>query len=118
MIDTQKVYEYIKAIGNYDDDEISRYAPLIDNAVCAVSQSLGDGVDMDDARVICLAGAKANYTICLAKASGDGVVDFKAGDISISQSNDYIVQAKQLLELAYEDCAMLVVDDGFAFLGV
>lgn len=118
MIDTQKVYEYIKAIGNYDEEEIAAYAPLIDNAVSAVCQSLGDGVDMQDARVICLAGAKANYTICLARASGDGVVDFKAGDISISQSNDYIAQAKQLLELAYKDCAVLVVDDGFAFLGV
>ncbi len=118
MIDKQKVYDYIKAIGNYNDDEIGQYSPLIDNAISAVSQSLGNGVDTDDARVICLAGAKANYTICLAKASGDGVVDFKAGDISISQSNDYIAQAKQLLELAYKDCAVLIVDDGFAFLGV
>lgn len=118
MIDTQMVYDYIKAIGNYDDEEIAQYSPLIDNAISVVSQSLGDDVDMTDARVVALAGAKANYTICLAKASGDGVVDFKAGDISISQSNEYITQAKQLLELAYQDCAVLVVDDGFAFLGV
>ena len=33
MIDTQKVYEYIKAIGNYDEEEIAETVPLDNTGV-------------------------------------------------------------------------------------
>lgn len=118
MIDINKVKGIVKIIGDFTDEDLDKYSVIIENTVDSVSATLVDGVDTDDSRVVYLAATRVNLEIALCQHSGDGVTSFKAGDISITESNDALNYAKLLFNNAKSDCAGLLIDDSFAFLGV
>lgn len=118
MINEQKINEYLKAVANLSDEELVKYQVFISREIKSVYECLTRKSNADDERVIALVGAKANYDIVLAKSSEDGVVSFSAGDISISENGKYLNNAKTLVDLAFKDCATLLSDNSFAFLGV
>lgn len=118
MINVDDVKSVAAALGGYSDDELEKYTSVIDCAVSVVSSMLNNEDLCSDARVIYLAAAKAHYDAVLISSCTDGITSFTAGDVSISESSASVEYARALLESARLDCAALIKDDSFAFLGV
>lgn len=116
MIDIENVNDILKSVGDYSDDQLKKYRKVVDNAVSVINsmtESQGSNSKIDY-----LCALKANYDIVLLSASEDNITSFTAGDVSITQGTDLIAFAKQLYTNALNDCADLIKDNGFAFLGV
>ncbi|MFR5875371.1 MAG: hypothetical protein ACLUFN_02650 [Eubacterium sp.] len=118
MINVDDVKDAMAALGNYNDDKLERYSALIECAASVVSSMLKEESLCKDSRAIFLAAAKANYDAALSSSCADRVTSFTAGDISISESTSSVDNAKALFDDAKLNCALLIVDDSFAFLGV
>lgn len=118
MINVDDVKSVAAALGNFSEDELEKYSPLIECAVSVVSSMLKDETLCEDSRVIYLAAAKANYDAALASSCAGKVTSFSAGDISISESSVSVENAKALFDNAGMSCAELIRDDSFAFSGV
>ncbi len=118
MIDTKLVEESLKAIGDFEDGFEQKYSSLIKSSAVAVFELLKDGVDENDPRVIHFAAAKAFFAISNSASFSDGVTSFSASGISITEKLDFAKNAKEILQNAKADCRCLILDDGFAFLGV
>lgn len=118
MIDTKLALESLKAMGDFENGFEQKYSSLINASAKSVCEMLKDGVDENDPRVIQLVAAKAFYAITNTATFSDGVTSFSAGDISITEKVDFAKNAKEILQSAKADCRCLILDDGFAFLGV
>jgi hypothetical protein len=118
MININDVIPVTALLGNYSDEELEKYAALIENAVSVASSMLKDESMSKESKAIYLASAKANYDMALAMTGGDNVTSFKAGDVSISECSAFVENAKAIFEEAKVHCASLIKDECFAFLGV
>ncbi len=116
MIDIEKIKRITALLGGYDDGEIEKYSPIIENAAAVVVSFLaGKDCETDD-RAVYLAAARANYDIVLAVNSnyGDNVTSFTAGDVKIVES-DTVAYAERLYKNAQCACKDILADSGFCF---
>ncbi len=118
MIDTKLAQESLKVMGDFEDGFEQKYSSLIKASAKAVCEILKDGVDENDPRVIQFVAAKAFFAITNSASFSDGVTSFSASGISITEKQDFAKNAKEILQIAKADCRCLILDDGFAFLGV
>lgn len=118
MIDTKLVEENLKVMGDFEDGFQQKYSSLINASAKSVLEILKDGVDENDPRIIQFVAAKAFFLITNSASFSDGVTSFSASGISITEKSDFAKNAKEILENAKADCRGLILDDGFAFLGV
>lgn len=105
MVDVEKVKRITVLLGGYDDGEIEKYSPIIENAEFEA-----------DTRAVYLAAARANYDVVLAVNSydGDNVSSFTAGDVKIVES-DTVAYAERLYKNAQNACKDILADSGFCF---
>ncbi len=118
MINAETVKNALIYMGAIDEDEASGFEIQINSACESASAALNNSEFEQDSRVINLAVCKALYTISLVKNSANAVVSFKAGDVQITSSEKLVDYAKALLLCAQGECADIIGDEGFAFIGV
>ena len=118
MINKELVKESIMLMGDFELTELEPYDPFIDAAIAGVFETIKDGVDENDPRIIQLAAAKAYKSIALCASEGDGVTSFTAGSVSLTQDPDFLNNSEDYYENALADCSALIGDRNFAFLGV
>lgn len=117
MINKEDVKALLIVIGDYDSEQIQKYQQLLENAISIVGK-MADESDHADSRIVYLAAAKANYDIKLIESCSGSVSSFTAGDVSITENANAVDNSKQLLNSAIADASTLIIDKGFAFLGV
>lgn len=115
MISLERVMQILVEITGLKEVELEPYFLIISNAVNVTSMEIDEACHKQD-RVIHYAAAKANYAISLVK-DDDGISSFSAGDVSITKNNQNN-SAKRFLEEAEKSVSDIIVDKGFAFLGV
>lgn len=128
MIDTKLVKKSLALMGGFEEEELEKYQPFVECAVFAAGAMLSGEADENDPRIIQLAAAKAYKAICCTADMADGVLDFKAGDVSLREETDILSNAENICTLAEKDCLGLLKkeeeieapaeNDSFAFLGV
>ncbi len=116
MICVENVKSLVKTIGGYEDNELDRFDILIENIIDTLNSQLKNPSYCNDARIEMLAATTVNYQLVIVE--NDGVTSFKAGDLSVTQSGYAAMNAKTLLDNAKENATDLIIDSGFAFLGV
>ena len=116
MIDVEKVKRITVLLGGYDDGEIEKYSPIIENAVAVIGSLLLANAEFEADRAVYLAAARANYDVVLAVNSydGDNVSSFTAGDVKIVES-DTVAYAERLYKNAQNACKDILADSGFCF---
>lgn len=116
MIDVEKVKRITALLGGYDDGEIEKYSPVIENAAAVIGSLIANADFETDTRAVYLAAARANYDIVLAVNSNDGdnVTSFTAGDVKIVES-DTVAYAERLYKNAQNACRVILADSGFCF---
>lgn len=117
MISIDRVEDILRAVCDYNDGDIERYSAIIEAAVSSAEKKAADESLHSDERIVMLAAAQANYSVCLA-AGADDITSFTAGDISLSRGSDALSRAKLFLQQAQEQCASIISDSGFAFIDV
>lgn len=113
-MNTEKVLEILRAIGNFTEDEVKKYSSLVEINMHPFAENEYD--ESDEALLEYFVATKTNYQIAL--ASGDSEISsFKAGDVSITSSTDGIAvkNAKALLDDACASISHLVADKSFYF---
>lgn len=123
MINIDDVKKIVASVGNYDENAITKYLSIIENAALSVGQRVKDESYCNDPRIVYLAGIKACNDISMAGgAAASGITAFKVGDISITEDSGSSGSFSGLYKSAFEDCrGLLSVEneiDDFAFLGV
>ncbi|MDE7124218.1 MAG: hypothetical protein K2N83_01845 [Eubacterium sp.] len=127
MINTELVKASIMLMGDFEEDEIEKFSPVISSAVSATEAAIKEDADDNDPRVVQLAAAKAYHAICCSASQTDGITSFSAGDVSVTQKTDILSNAESYYEMALNDCRALLRPEsvvqqaetnGFAFLGV
>ena len=63
MVDVEKVKRITVLLGGYDDGEIEKYSPIIENAVAVIGSLLANAEFEADTRAVYLAAARANYDV-------------------------------------------------------
>lgn len=113
-MNTEKVLEILRAIGNFTEDEVKKYSSLVEINMHPFAENEYD--ESDEALLEYFVATKTNYQIAL--ASGDSEISsFKAGDVSITSSTNGIAvkNAKALLDDACASISHLVADKCFYF---
>ena len=113
-MNTEKVLEILRAIGNFTEDEVKKYSSLVEINMHPFAENEYD--ESDEALLEYFVATKTNYQIAL--ASGDREISsFKAGDVSITSSTNGIAvkNAKALLDDACASISHLVADKSFYF---
>ena len=118
MINKELVKKSIMLMGDFEYDGLETYEPFIDAAIASVFETVKDGVDENDPRIVQLAAAKAYKSIALCAAEADGITSFTAGSVSVTQDPDFLGNSDKYYAAALADCSSLISDQGFAFLGV
>lgn len=118
MINKEAVETYTKVLGDFSDEEIETYSPVIDYAITTTAAALKDSEYGEDGRAVFLAAARANSLICTLKAGNDDVTSFTAGDVSIKRSGEACSKAAEILNEALTEAHGLIGDGAFAFIGV
>lgn len=108
--------ELMKALG-CDEAQAEQYESYINSALASVAAMLKSDEDENDIRVVTLCAMKAYYQIILTQED-DGIVSFKAGDVSYTKEETSVSRAKALLRAAEENCGGLVYGGSFAFKAV
>lgn len=108
--------ELMKTLG-CDEAQTDQYEYYINNALASVDAMLQSDEDENDIRVVTLCAMKAYYQIILSQKD-DGIVSFKAGDVSYTKEETSVSRAKELLRVAEENCSGLVYGGSFAFKAV
>jgi len=118
-VNTERIKEYVMAMGDFSREEIEKYGFILEAAVKSVPDMLKDGADVNDARIMLLAAAKAYCKISCLSSEESGVTSFKAGDVSFSEKAGFVKSAaEEIYKSALADCREFLKDSGFAFLGV
>lgn len=114
---TENILDILKTIGNYSEDEVKRYTPLVKINSHSFTENEYD--ESDEALLEYFVAAKTNYQIVLASGNSE-ISSFKAGDVSVTSSTDgnATKNAKALLDDAYSAISHLTQDKGFCFRGV
>lgn len=118
MINAETIKNALVSMGAVDEDEASCFELQINSACERTSAALDSSELEQDSRIVNLAFCRALYTISLIKNSANSVVSFKAGDVQITSSEKFVEYAKALLLCAQGECADIIGDEGFAFIGV
>lgn len=115
MISLERVMQVLVGITGLKEAELEPYFLIISNVVSVASREIDETYHKHE-RVIHYAAAKANYAISLVKED-DGISSFSAGDVRITKNNKNN-SAKLFLEEAEKSVRDIIIDKGFAFLGV
>lgn len=113
-MNTEKVLEILRAIGNFTENEVKKYSSLVEINMHPFAENEYD--ESDEALLEYFVATKTNYQIAL--ASGDSEISsFKAGDVSITSSTNgnAVKNAKALLDDACASISHLVADKSFYF---
>ena len=113
MISVDKIKENLKLIAELTDEETEKYLPLMEAKVSVYANA--EISEEDEQRLAMLAAAEVNYQIALASDGTGSVTSFKAGDVSITESNRSLDSAKTLAESMEKDCRDLAEDGSFVF---
>lgn len=115
-----RVLDALAMLGDYSDDDIVRYTPIVQKNLDLVELDGVDLTDRDESRIAFYVAAKTNYELALINAQSDGVTSFAAGDIKIQQT-DSVQLAREIYDSASRDAAHIVGiagDSGFCFRSV
>lgn len=93
------------------------YFPFVEAAMAWAQAIVKDGADENDPRLVQLAAARAYYGI-MCSAEFGSATSFSAGDVSLTENGRGAERALSLLSLAIRDCACLIQNGDFAFMGV
>ncbi len=95
----------------------NRLLALCTSACSELEYSLRAQADTNDIRLICLAAAMVNYRLCVKNLSSDeGVVSFRAGDVSVTVSPEkQLENAENELLKAQLSASALLKDKEFLF---
>lgn len=115
MIDNSDIIEYLEVISQYPQEELLTYSVLIEAEKSIAEVLLEEAGSEYYSKAVMLAAARVNYKIALINQSSDKVTSFKAGDVTISEGNDALENAKRLLGEISADCRELLRHDAFAF---
>lgn len=118
MTDYGLVKQELMKVLHCDEAQVDEYDSYINNAVASVAAVIKNSEDDNDIRIINLCAMKAYYQIVLTDDADDGIISFKAGDVSYTRDACSVTRAKALLDLALSNCADLVKSEGFAFRAV
>lgn len=118
MIDIDRVYEVLEVLSGKSADELRCLAPIVSNAISVMSRLVKEECHGEE-RAVFLTASKANYDIYLiSQCENDGVTSFSAGDVKITQKSNDGNCAGEIYNSALQASADLILDNGFAFLGV
>lgn len=115
MTEYSLVEKQLRLITDWDESQNEKYQSCIENAISCIAPLLKNEEDENDSRIVYLCAAKAYYRIVLTRSSDDGIVSFKAGDVSYETDASSLPKAKELYETALEDCSAMLESDGFVF---
>lgn len=115
-MDIKLVENSLAAMCGFEDGVPDMYFPFVEAALAWAQSVIKDEADENDPRVIQLAAAKAAVGIMCSGEIG-GVTSFSAGDVSLTENGRGVERALALLNLAMKDCAGLIQNGGFAFMG-
>lgn len=92
MVNELDVLEALKQIANVGESDYQQTVDLCRQCFESLKKELKAEVNTEDPRVINAAAADAFYLMCIKEknAHQGGVTSFKAGDMSITQSDDDI----------------------------
>ena len=113
----ERVKDYVAAMGDFEAQDVEKFDFIITASASAVENMLTDKDKINDERVLQLAAAKAYYKICCLNSAQNDLVQFSAGDVSYKEKENGTA-AGEILQSALNDCGGLILNDGFAFLGV
>lgn len=112
MADITEIKRELQKIAALTEEELLRYETLIEAAADSV---IGEA----PSHAALIAAARVNYQIALLQKSGDGVSSFKAGEVSISETNSSGIEAAKAFLTAVEaQYSNRAAKDGFAFRSV
>ncbi len=117
---TNQICERFALLTGIDEDELSRWMPLIYDAQEYVTSLLKENVDVQHHKVLTSAvGTYAYYKWCIL-CSGGNESTFKAGDLSISDSSSSgsVENAELLWKESLKEIAPYVKSEDFFFKGV
>ncbi len=118
-LNIERVKDYVAAMGDFEAQDVEKFDFIITASASAVENMLTDKDKINDERVLQLAAAKAYYKICCLNSAQNDLVQFSAGDVSYKEKeNGTVAAAGEILQSALNDCGGLILNDGFAFLGV
>ncbi len=117
MTDYTLIKQELLRLLDCSEDEVEQYMPYMENAAASIMSTLKNHEDENDSRIVNLCAVTAYYQIVLSRQD-DGIVSFKAGDVSYTRENNQAENAYKLLKAAQKDCAALVNESGFAFKAV
>lgn len=117
MTDYTLIKQELSKLLGCSESEAQQYMPYAENAAASVMATLKDTEYENDGRIVNLCAVTAYYQIVLSRQD-DGIVSFKAGDVSYTKENNQAENAYKLLKAAQKDCAALVNESGFAFKAV
>ncbi len=111
----EKILEALTVISPRGEEELLSYLPLIESEAQLTEKRLEEVGEEYEAKAVMLAAARVNYKLALISQSSDKIKSFKAGDVSLSEGNEALVNAKALLDEISADCPELAGHDGFEF---
>ena len=113
-MNTKKVLEILCSIGNFADDEVNKYASLVEINMLPFAEN--EYNESDEALLEYFVATKTNYQIAIASGNSE-ISSFKAGDVSITSSTDgnAVKNAKALFDDACASISHLVADKSFYF---
>lgn len=120
MITQWSVLSLLKQLTDITDDEETLCLQTCLSALEGVRSRLSPNADPDDVRIAQAAAGAAFYSLCVRRLGrNDGIVSFKAGDISVEKSTDTSLQnAAAVRDNAFSALTPLLRDDGFFCCGV
>ncbi|MGN0544492.1 MAG: hypothetical protein ACI4I0_02925 [Acutalibacteraceae bacterium] len=120
MITQWSVLSLLKQLTDIDDDEEALCLRICQSSLERVRSRLSPNADAEDIRIASAAAGLAFYALCVRRAGkSDGVVSFKAGDISVKKSDDSSLSyAAAVRDSALSELTGLLRDEGFFCCGV
>ena len=112
MIDIIRVTKAVKKLAEIDDEAVFDIVPTVKTACAEISGRLKKEEYASDERVLNAAVCLSYYRVVLSKVlSGDIQTQFKAGDITVSQSPEIIVEKAAALRDEAMCAASPLIDD-------
>ena len=118
-----EVKDALSHLTRWDESQEEEILSLCRLSLKEIDSMLKSNADHSDARIACAAAANAYYKLSLKRSFSSGskeeVTNFKAGDVSITQSfadnSGLIEQAQKLYSDSLHNLIPLCTDNGFAF---
>ncbi len=120
MITQWSVLSLLRQLTDITDEDEALCLQTCLSALEGVRSRLSPNADPDDVRIAEAAAGAAFYSLCVRRlGKNDGIVSFKAGDISVEKSADTSLQnAAAVRDNAFAALTPLLRDDGFFCCGV